>query len=220
MYSGELPNFWVKDWIDVQLYGKQRLTKSEIERCEHFYRERLYLYNNDIIETDELQDLLKVTTDTIIKRDIKFVVLDNLMTALESDYNETLYRKQSNFVGQLAKLAKALQIVVVLIAHPRKTPNTSRYEFDNDDVSGSADITNRVDTVINYEKTKDSSATENQRVMKVTKNRLWGYTGEFNVWYSDDSRRTSEVEGNYYKNYLGDNEDEWQQDPDLNDIPF
>ena len=220
MYSGELPNFWVKDWSDVQLYGKQRLTKSEIERCEHFYRERLYLYNNDIIETDELQDLLKVTTDTIIKRDIKFVVLDNLMTALESDYNETLYRKQSNFVGQLAKLAKALQIVVVLIAHPRKTPNTSRYEFDNDDVSGSADITNRVDTVINYEKTKDSSATENQRVMKVTKNRLWGYTGEFNVWYSDDSRRTSEVEGNYYKNYLGDNEDEWQQDPDLNDIPF
>ena len=220
MYSGELPNFWVKDWIDVQLYGKQRLTKSEIERCEHFYRERLYLYNNDIIETDELQDLLKVTTDTIIKRDIKFVVLDNLMTALESDYNETLYRKQSNFVGQLAKLAKALQIVVVLIAHPRKTGNSAKYEFDNDDVSGSADITNRVDTVINYEKPKDSTVPDNQRTLNVTKNRLWGYIGQFDVWYSDESRRTSEIQDNYYKNYLGDKEDDWQKDVSLNDIPF
>ena len=221
MYSGELPNFWVKEWIDVQLYGKQRLTKSEIERCEHFYRGRLYLYNNDIIETEELQDLLKVTTDTIIKKDIKFVVIDNLMTALESDYNETLYRKQSNFVGQLAKLAKALQVVIVLIAHPRKTSNTSKYELDNDDVSGSADITNRVDTVINYEKPKDLTVPDNQRMLNVTKNRLWGYVGQFDVWYSDESRRTSEVQEDFYKNYLGDKEDEWQQADSIPDeIPF
>jgi len=219
MYSGELPNFWVKEWIDVQLYGKQRLTKSEIERCEMLYRERLYLYNNDIIETDEMDDLLKITADTIIKRDIKFVVLDNLMTALESDYNETLYRKQSNFVGQLAKLAKALQVVIVLIAHPRKTSNTSRYEFDNDDVSGSADITNRVDTVINYERPKNAES-DNQRILNVTKNRLWGYTGQFDVWYSDESRRTSEDQNDFFKNYLGEKEDIWQQDTDLNDIPF
>lgn len=221
MYSGELPNFWVKDWIDVQLFGKQRLTKSEIESCEHFYRGRLYLYNNDIIETEEMQDLLKVTTDTIIKRDIKFVVLDNLMTALESDYNETLYRKQSNFVGQLAKIAKALQVVIVLIAHPRKTSNTSKYEFDNDDVSGSADITNRVDTVINYEKPKDSTVPDNQRTLNVTKNRLWGYVGQFDVWYSDESRRTSENQNDFRKDYLSGNEDAWQEvSDDMSELPF
>lgn len=222
MYSGELPNFWVKDWINVQLYGKQHLTNSEIAQCENFYRGRLYLYNADIIETDEMDDLLKVVEDTIIKKDIKFVLLDNLMTALESDYDETLYRKQSNFVGRLAKLSKALQVVIVLIAHPRKRANNSKYVFENDDVSGSGDITNKVDTIISYDKPKDSdSISENHRILRVTKNRLWGWLTKIDLFYSDESRRTSEDANDFSRNYLGNNDNAWQEVDNVpNDIPF
>lgn len=222
MYSGELPNFWVKDWINVQLYGKQHLTNSEIAQCENFYRGRLYLYNADIIETDEMDDLLKVVEDTIIKKDIKFVLLDNLMTALESDYDETLYRKQSNFVGRLAKLSKALQVVIVLIAHPRKRSNNNKYVFENDDVSGSGDITNKVDTIISYDKPKDSDLiSENHRILRVTKNRLWGWLTKIDLFYSDESRRTSEDANDFSRNYLGDNDNAWQEVDNVpNDIPF
>ena len=222
MYSGELPNFWVKDWINVQLYGKQHLTNSEIAQCENFYRGRLYLYNADIIETDEMDDLLKVVEDTIIKKDIKFVLLDNLMTALESDYDETLYRKQSNFVGRLAKLSKALQVVIVLIAHPRKRSNNNKYVFENDDVSGSGDITNKVDTIISYDKPKDSdSISENHRILRVTKNRLWGWLTKIDLFYSDESRRTSENANDFSRNYLGNNDNAWQEVDNVpNDIPF
>ena len=222
MYSGELPNFWVKDWINVQLYGKQHLTNSEIAQCENFYRGRLYLYNADIIETDEMDDLLKVVEDTIIKKDIKFVLLDNLMTALESDYDETLYRKQSNFVGRLAKLSKALQVVIVLIAHPRKRSNNNKYVFENDDVSGSGDITNKVDTIISYDKPKDSDLiSENHRILRVTKNRLWGWLTKIDLFYSDESRRTSEDANDFSRNYLGNNDNAWQEVDNVpNDIPF
>lgn len=222
MYSGELPNFWVKDWINVQLFGKQRLTNSEIEQCENFYRGRLYLYNADIIETDEMDDLLKVVEDTIIKKDIKFVLLDNLMTALESDYDETLYRKQSNFVGRLAKLSKALQVVIVLIAHPRKRVNSGKYVFENDDVSGSGDITNKVDTIMSYDKPKESDLiSENHRILRVTKNRLWGWLTKIDLFYSDDSRRTSENANDFRRDYLGDNNDSFQQMSDVpDDLPF
>lgn len=221
MYSGELPNFWVKDWINVQLFGKQRLTNSEIEQCENFYRGRLYLYNADIIETDEMDDLLKVVEDTIIKKDIKFVLLDNLMTALESDYDETLYRKQSNFVGRLAKLSKALQVVIVLIAHPRKRANGGKYVFENDDVSGSGDITNKVDTIMSYDKPKESDLiSENHRILRVTKNRLWGWLTKIDLFYSDNSRRTAENERGFKKNYLNNSED-WQNVSDIPDeLPF
>ena len=221
MYSGELPNFWVKDWINVQLFGKQRLTNSEIEQCENFYRGRLYLYNADIIETDEMDDLLKVVEDTIIKKDIKFVLLDNLMTALESDYDETLYRKQSNFVGRLAKLSKALQVVIVLIAHPRKRANSGKYVFENDDVSGSGDITNKVDTIMSYDKPKESDLiSENHRILRVTKNRLWGWLTKIDLFYSDNSRRTAENERGFKKNYLNNSED-WQNVSDIPDeLPF
>jgi len=221
MYSGELPNFWVKDWINVQLFGKQRLTNSEIEQCENFYRGRLYLYNADIIETDEMDDLLKVVEDTIIKKDIKFVLLDNLMTALESDYDETLYRKQSNFVGRLAKLSKALQVVIVLIAHPRKRANSGKYVFENDDVSGSGDITNKVDTIMSYDKPKESDLiSENHRILRVTKNRLWGWLTKIDLFYSDESRRTAENERGFKKNYLNNSED-WQNVSDIPDeLPF
>ena len=58
-------------------------------------------------------------------------------------------------------------------------------------------------------------------MLNVTKNRLWGYVGQFDVWYSDESRRTSEVQEDFYKNYLGDKEDEWQQADSIPDeIPF
>lgn len=220
IYSGELPNFWVKDWINVQLYGKQHLTNSQIQQCEDFYRHKLFLYNNDIIETDEMKDLIELVEDTVIKKDIKFVMIDNLMTALEDNFDDAYYRKQSNFVGRLAKLAKALQIVIVLVAHPRKSIYKNQ-GFENDDVSGSGDITNRVDAVMTYDRIKGAEDTDIRRTLRVTKNRLWGKLGEIELYYSEESRRTSENAEDFRKDYLSKNEDAWQEVTEsMDELPF
>lgn len=64
------------------------------------------------------------------------------MTAMdEVNDNNNLYLAQSNFVGKLKKIAVRYDVVIVLVAHPRK----SKDAFVTDDVSGSADITNKVD---------------------------------------------------------------------------
>ena len=47
-------------------------------------------------------------------------------------------------MGKLKKIAVKYNVVVLLVAHPRKSNN----DFTNDDVSGSADITNKVDVVM------------------------------------------------------------------------
>ena len=196
IYSGELPNFYVKSWIDGQIYGHSHLTNAQISECEDMYRDRLFIYNSSLIETDELDDLLTVVEDTIIKKDIKFVLLDNLMTALSAETNEQLYRRQSEFVGRLAKMAKAYNNVIMLVAHPRK----SKAEFDNDDVSGTADITNRVDVVMSYD--KDDKLSDDVRKLKITKNRLTGRLGEIELYFDEDSKRISDIPANFQKDYL------------------
>ena len=213
MYSGELPNYWVKSWIDGQIYGRSNLTNSQIKECEDWYRDRLFVYNSEIVDYEEMDDLLTVLTDTIVKKDIKFAVLDNLMTAIEANTNEMLYRKQSEFVGKLAKIAKAYEMVILLVAHPRK----SKAEFENDDVSGSADITNRVDVVMSYD--KDPKRGEAIRVLKITKNRLSGRLDEFTLYFSDDSKRISSNENIFDWNYFNNLAPAAKSDlPD--DIPF
>ena len=214
IYSGELPDFWVKDWLDRQLSGKEHPTNSEIEECEAFYNDRLFIFNNQLVETDELDDLLTVLKDTIIKRDIKLALLDNLMTAISSETSENLYRKQSEFVGNLAKIAKAFNMVILLVAHPRKT----NAEFDNDDVSGSADITNRVDVVMSYDRDKNRNQND-LRVLKVTKNRMTGYNLDMDLYFSDFSKRISDTPNEFTKFYL---KSEFMKVTDemMEDIPF
>lgn len=192
IYSGELQDFFVKNWIDGQIIGKTSLYNSEIDKCNKWYRDKLYIYDNAIIDDDmtELESLPDVIEDTIKKMGIKMVVIDNLMTALDGcTSNDELYRAQSNFVGRLAKMAKAFDVVVILVAHPKKGNN----DWDNDMVSGSADITNKVDIVMSYDRYKDMA--NDERMMVVSKNRLTGHLalGENGVliYYSEKSRRIS-----------------------------
>ena len=72
------------------------------------------------------------------------------MTAMDVvDRQDNLYLAQSNFVGKLKKIAVRLNVAIILVAHPRKS---NGQDFSNDDVSGSSDITNKVDVVMSYKK--------------------------------------------------------------------
>lgn len=187
VYSGELMDFYFKRWIDMQFAGKNNLYNSDIDRLNAWYRDKIFLYDNSIIDDEETDDLLSVVEEAIKKYDAKFICLDNLMTAIDVGMNEDLYRAQSKFVGRLAQIAKSYNVVVLLVAHPRKT----REGFTNDDVSGSADITNKVDVVMSY--CRINAEDENERQLKITKNRLTGkLTSEKNdirLYYSESSKR-------------------------------
>ncbi len=85
--------------------------------------------------------------------------------------NDNLYQAQSAFVHRLKRIAVKYDVAVILVAHPRKT----KENFTNDDVSGSGDITNRVDTVLAYSRNGDKHLDEDcDSHLVVTKNRLLG----------------------------------------------
>lgn len=215
IYSGELPNYHVKRWLDFQVAGdyniaeKQNdygeasyyLTDEIINKINNWYRDKLYIFDNTAIDDEEYPGLLKIITEALCRFDIKLICIDNLMTAMDCDVNSDLYRQQSQFIKSLAKMAKQYDVAIILVAHPKK----SRDDFNNDSVSGSADITNAVDVVVNYERAPSSDKGTYDSRITITKNRLTGrlVTSEnaIKLIYSGCSKRIQSYENSTYKTY-------------------
>lgn len=220
IYSGEMRDVAVKNWIDRQISGKSFLTAEDVQRCEDWYRGKLYIYDDDVIDENDTDDLIETITEAIHQKNIKFLLIDNLMTAMESaaSTTEALYIQQSTFTGKLAKIARKLEVVILLICHPRKTPNN---ELNNDDVSGSGDITNKANLVISYSKILDKGREPDPTVRKlsVTKNRLTGKLGEVSMFYDSATKRiVGSKEKGLKKDYFGDTLK--VEIPDDEDLPF
>lgn len=205
IYSGEMPNVFVKNWLDRQLVGKAILTNSDIDRCNAWYRGRLFVYDDtDLTEDDdETEALIDIMEEAVLQKNCELLLIDNLMTAMEeaAPTNEALYRKQSEFVGKMAKMARRLNVVILLIAHPRKT--FGNY-MSNDDVSGSADITNKASIVMTYSRVKHEGEEMDpaERQLAVIKNRLTGRLGDVYTFYSEDSKRIVGPDRRFNKCYI------------------
>lgn len=210
IYSGEMPKIMVKNWIDSQIAGKSVLTNSEIDACDAWYNNRLFIYDSDIIDEDDDRSeediLLEAFEEAIVRLSVTLLVIDNLMTIVESETNERLYRRQSRFVGKLANLCKKYGVVIILVAHPRKSNSN---DLDNDDISGASEITNKASVILNYARLDEKEAAgetepDNVRWVYVKKNRTGnGRLGKVMVDFSPESKRIVQKGDSFIRGYLG-----------------
>lgn len=213
-YSGELPDYHFKRWLDFQIAGRSYiidrsrddgttsyyLTNSTSEAISEWYRGRAFLFDNQAAEDEELADLLQTIEKAVQQYGIELVLLDNLMTALDVGMDVDLYRAQSKFVDKLVKMAKRLNIAIILVAHPRKNQFG---KDDTDEIAGSGDITNKVDIVATYKRGRELPDTE--RLLSVSKNRLTGKLAvgeqEIHLFYDPISKRISDNKDDFDKQY-------------------
>lgn len=204
-YSGELPNYLFKSWIDFQIAGPMHVTEysnqwgdrnfkisdTNKKQIGEWYKDRCFLYDNSAIDGDEKESLVTTVENVIMQYGVKVILLDNLMTAidLETNHGTDKYEKQSLFVKKLARLALRHNVLILLVAHKRKN-NFSQNE--NDEISGSGDISNLATITIAYEKDKDIEAS--QRLCKVSKNRLFGRT-ETKGYILDYDEKSKRIHG-------------------------
>lgn len=186
-YSGELVDSQFQSIMDFQIAGSRHIIEyqnewgdkgyniSDLNRnmIADWYRDKFWLYDNSVIDNDEQESLVTVTENVIMQYGVKVVLLDNLMTAidLEATNGSDKYERQGLFVKKLARLATRHNALILLVAHKRKN-NFSTNE--NDEISGSSDISNLAMVTIAYEKNSEIQAS--QRLLKVSKNRLFGKT--------------------------------------------
>ncbi len=221
VYSGELPDFMFKGWLDLQLAGRKNLSERTNEygdkfysipddvqeKISNWYQGRCYIYDNGYIpdKESETETLIDTIEKTIKQYDVKLICIDNLMTAMEGvKDNNDLYMGQSNFVGRLKKIAMKYNVAVVLVAHPKKveTKDGKSRQMSNEDLMGSGDISNKVDVVIYYNRIQgDDSA----GAITVTKNRLNGklVLGDNAIMlnYSASCKRISSIQDGSNKTY-------------------
>lgn len=185
VYSGELPNYLFKAWLDFQIAGQNHITENErpdgspsrfitnenLALINKWYWDNIYIYDSRVIESDEQEDLIKTITEAIMRYDLKIVLIDNLMTAIDLDMEsgDSRYEKQGSFVKKLEKLSLRFNVIILLVAHRRK----NGFSTDaNDEISGSADITNAAGVVVSYD--RDKELLPEQRKLIVSKSRLVG----------------------------------------------
>lgn len=182
-YSGELPGYQFKRWLNFQLAGPQNvlttynvysdprysLEEDTVQRLNRWYYDNAFLYDNNSLNGDEYESLLETIEKTIQRYGVKLVCVDNLMTAIDVASADSQYIQQSQFVRSLKQIAVRYNVVVLLVAHPKKTDGKVT---DNDAVSGSSDITNRADIVLSYVKNAEGEAPGGK--VFVMKNRMTG----------------------------------------------
>lgn len=216
-YSGELMDWFFRAWFDSQVAGAKNINgkrdatgyteyviKADVmTEIERWYRGKVYVYDNNILaDTGQKNSLLEVLETAICQYGCRVLLVDNLMTAMEDDFGVDLNRQQTSFVSNLAKLAKQYNVLIFLIAHPRKK---NGFGFDNDDIAGSANITNLADVVLRYTRAKgkekgvDIPKDTPLRDLMVLKNRLNGRTDSngTRLYFEPSSKRISEFEGDF-----------------------
>lgn len=207
-YSGELMDWYFRAWIDYQIAGPEYINTmcntfghetysidgNVYPGIAEWYRGRFFLYDNSSVLKEDREGLIPTVIKAIRQHGCSIVFIDNLMTAISDDITSDIYRQQTEFVKKLANIAKQMNVIIFLIAHPRKT---NGYSFENDDVAGSSNITNLADVVMRYARPKGDDEDEDtqDRLLQITKNRLTGRTDRHGIrlFFDERSKRIGEM---------------------------
>lgn len=208
LYSGELINSQLQNWINLQLAGEENIisfvdeytgkisygiSKQLKKQIQDWYRDKLYIYNNEFeMESVNHASILDIFKKAHQKYGCKVFVVDNLMSArFINKSKDDYYTQQSCFVGELVAFAKSNNVHIHIIAHPKKTVNDN---LESEDISGTMDIANRADNVFVISKTDKEKHTEKKEDGKfiIRKNRSDGINNcVFNLYFNKKSRRFS-----------------------------
>jgi archaellum biogenesis ATPase FlaH len=232
IYSGELNDWQVQEWLDRQVAGPQHINRQVTrlgfenflidgdvtEKLHRWYEDYLYIVENSL-GVEDPEPILDTLKNAVRQYGVKVIFIDNLMTAISDDLAADLYRQQAAFVRKLAEMAKIYQVLIILVAHPRKM---NREDFTNDDISGSSNISDLAHIVLKYGKPKKEATTDAPRTLAITKNRNNGWVNfdGIELYFEMKSKRISERPNEFDWECGWENEtDMWHEDaPD--DIPF
>jgi len=212
LFSGELSEGRVMDWMHLQAAGPNNLQSTQYERyytlsedakarIDQWLYQKLFIYNNK--HGKKAAKILESVEDCIKNKGVDIVILDNLMSI---DLDCTTYNKndkQSTFILDIISFAIEHDVHIVVVAHPRKAIGFLRI----DDISGTADLTNAVDNVFIIHRVNndfkrlsklafgwrdDNPIYDYDNVIEICKNRDLGYQDEMIGLYFDiPSKRMS-----------------------------
>lgn len=150
IFSGELKDSRLMKWMNLQICGKSNLFYNQ--EYDFYYSKdkqkviettnnKLFVYDNEL--GNDINKIIFAIYDAVKTKDVKMVILDNLMSMNLSSYGQDKYDVQTKLITDLSNMAKRLNIHIHFVCHPRKSTSFLRKY----DISGTADLTNIADNV-------------------------------------------------------------------------
>ena len=211
VWSGEMQDWRFQNWI-MQIAAGKTYSKRKIgfdnlyyvpsqytEKIASWLNDKLFLYNNNY--GNNFKQIFSDIRDLVEREKVQMVIIDNLAALDIDSYDGEKYSKQTKFIIELKENAKAKNIHIIVVCHPRKQITFLR----KDSISGTADLTNIADNVfILHRVGKDFEDRASEflgsakalelcsfsNIIEVAKNRQFGVVDYFvGLFYEPESRR-------------------------------
>ena len=244
MYSGELPNYQAKNWINFILAGRYNINRYESRDVEYYkvnkmiqpaideyYRGKLFIYKDGY--SHKVQDILNSMEANARKYGCKLFIIDNLTSVSLGGNDTTKWDRQEEFINNLITFANKFQVVVILVVHPRKIDTMRR--LTKMDIQGISALTNLAHRILSLYRVQDDDREQTKKkkhvlekdvVCDILKDRMRGYEGQsVELYYDRPSRRFFTCYEDLYHQYAWDKTDYSNYEdsypvPQLENLPY
>lgn len=213
VYSGELSNPSLKNWVDCVHAGQRHLEKftsagteyyklkpEAYEKINNFYKHQIYFYKDGV---DHKTSHLFATMEAVVRRyGVKTVIVDNLTCVDLENNDENKYIKQDEFIRDIIEFAKKWSVVCIIVLHPRKLDCVRRMNlFDLQGVVSAVNLAHRVISLYRVTEKDRQGVQRNNGTwvvppincdvqIEVLKDRFGAGAGKIiDLWYDVPSRR-------------------------------
>ncbi len=160
VFSGELPAPVLKNWVETNMIGRDKIEmkNGHIRKfipearatMQKWYKGRVMIYD-DSVDTTAKSLLIKME-EMARKFGTKVFLIDNLMMVDLECSEDGRLQAEKNFIKDLIFFAKKFNVLVFLVAHPRKTGDAI---LNKEDISGSSNIVNLAHMVFSVHRYTD-----------------------------------------------------------------
>ena len=147
VFSGELPAPILRNWVETNMIGREYITMKDghvrvfnpeqRKLMQNWYAGKVLVYDDDYNTTATA--LLNKMEELARKCGTKVFLIDNLMMIDLECTEEGRLQAEKEFVNKLIFFAKKYNVLVFLVAHPRKT---GEIRVTKEDIAGSGNIVN------------------------------------------------------------------------------
>ena len=147
VFSGELPAPILRNWVETNMIGREHITMKDghvrvfnpeqRKLMQNWYSGKVLVYDDDYNTTATA--LLNKMEELARKCGTKVFLIDNLMMIDLECNEEGRLQAEKEFVNKLIFFAKKYNVLVFLVAHPRKT---GEIRVTKEDIAGSGNIVN------------------------------------------------------------------------------
>lgn len=149
---------------------------------QQWLKGRAYRYKSEAFSLEHPANLFRTIERYVNKYGCRFFILDDLMTLIDIVPAEAQERdkfaRQEYAVKKLAEMARKYNIIILLVAHKRKS--NGFVDTGNDDILGASEVVNLCGAILSYDEPlasdKEAENYENCRRIRITKLRTDGHT--------------------------------------------